>query len=162
MWLMTSFGGSMRAAGWCLRILLIATLASTGIAHAETASDDGRLARLSWSAYKCVDFAARASKHDAQTRLFSIATDAGRRFIEGVKSGAITKESVDNQAPIGFLLRMEGPSADFMLGRVYSAASNEAENELMDACGQCRIGSELLKVIAANLYHQANCELLGR
>lgn len=153
-----------RASKWCLRsrFALVAAVAFIGAAHAEIATEDARLARLSWSAYRCAALAEWASKPDAQSRLLNLATDAGRRFIEGVKEGSISRESVMNHAPFGFVDLMDGPSTDFILGRVYGATLDGAEGAILAACDQCWIGSEHHNATAGNLYHKENCELLGR
>ncbi|GJL87146.1 MAG: hypothetical protein DHS20C03_08550 [Minwuia thermotolerans] len=168
---------------WGMRLLLVATIWSGGAAYAQIEAGDARLARLSWSAYICVSFAEQASKYeagsrlfgletdasaeqalesDAQSRLFDLGTDAGRLFINGALDGSISKESIERSAPVAFVWRMQGPSPDFMLGRIFEAAMEEASNEIQRACSECPIGSGSYGIAAGKLYNKANCELLGR
>jgi hypothetical protein len=70
--------------------------------------------------------------------------------------------------PVGVLLRLGGPSKDFIIGRVYEGAAESGHDKIVstDAAGlpiqdpsQWRRGEEAI-LRAQHLYRTENCELL--
>ena len=81
---------------------------------------------LAWEAFECSSLASKAGDTQEQARLFMVGYKEGLEFIKAAQKEKVTNEDVNNQVPVGFLLRLEGPTPDFMLGRIFEAAQEEA------------------------------------
>ncbi|MNV88105.1 hypothetical protein D3C71_1822820 [compost metagenome] len=58
------------------------------------------------------------------------------------------------------LLLLEGPSPDFMLGRIYESAQNSALKDVYKTGDQFNSDEEQI-AIAANEFRKLNCQLIG-
>jgi hypothetical protein len=151
-----------------LALLLIATVLTVGPARSEEAK--ARLGRVMWSAFECVTFASMAGEQEAAKRLFDIGLKAGRDFIEALNRGDISQEEFNKIVPMGvtMLMREGGPSTDFVVGRVYSYAQEDAYDAVVkhDASGlpldtkDWIMDDGLKKMRAENSYSNSNCELI--
>ncbi|MCC6295962.1 MAG: hypothetical protein IT469_04570 [Pseudomonadales bacterium] len=103
----------------------------------------------------------------AQERLLEAGYNAGRAFIDGAKSKTIA-EAEFREAPLGVVMRLFGPTTDFIMGRIFEAAMDEAIDKVVkrDAEGFPILdpsrwaNNELKKVKAENQFHQSNCALI--
>lgn len=136
-------------------LVALVSLSFASPALAEGASD----AHLAWSAWECATFAGYAGEEAEQSRLFQLGYGAGRRYVEALRAGRITNDEIQNEVPIGVSLLMSGPSTDFVLGRVFSAASDDAFDKLRDQTNDST-DAELKRLVASNLLRSANCSLL--
>ena len=135
----------------------------------EYASGDSKpnLGRVMWSAFSCAAYAEMSGNIKEQERLFEVAFTTGRKFVDGVKNKTITEIEAKN-APIGVLMRMSGPSTDFVIGRIFEAATEDAFDKVVkeDSTGSpifdpTKWADDELKVIRAkNKYQNANCALI--
>ena len=102
-----------------------------------------------------------------QERLFEVGYNAGRTFVDGVKNKTIT-ETKAKDAPIGVLMHMSGPTTDFIIGRIFEAATEDAYDKVVkeDSAGlpvldPSKWADEKLKVIRAKKqYQSSNCTLI--
>jgi len=78
-----------------------------------------------WSAFSCATYAELSGDESEQKRLFNLGYAAGAKFLDGINSQTIP-EAERREAPIGVLLRLGGPSIDFMLGRIFEGANEDA------------------------------------
>jgi hypothetical protein len=100
---------------------IIALLMLVNSAQAQTSSDEvARKGGIAFSAFQCSIFAARSDEAEAE-RLFLFAMEQGRQFFEAVIQGQITDQSQVVGIPFVVQLRLRGPTADFILGRLYEA-----------------------------------------
>jgi hypothetical protein len=95
----------------------------SGAAQAQTKKPN--LGLVMWSACSCATYAELSGNEPEQKRLFNIGYTAGRKFLDGIKDQTIT-EADRREAPIGVLIRLGGPSIDFMLGRIFEGANEDA------------------------------------
>ena len=84
----------------------------------------------------------------------------GKHFIESVKNNKIKKEDISSNVPVGVMLLLQGPSTDFMLGRIFEGALDNALKDVFTTDGKYN-NEEIQKVIAENKFHKHNCELIG-
>jgi len=120
-----------------------------------------------WSAIECGTFAELAEDQEEQKRLFLVGIEAGRSFVRDVQDETVP-ESEYREAPIGVLMRLGGPSIDFILGRIFESAVGEAHDSVikddsygveMGNPGEWRRGESKVQR-ARILYDQANCQLV--
>ena len=148
----------------------VALLAVAGPVEAQDLSEsesteEALLGRMMWEAFMCFQFASVSDRHDESEvdRLYMFGSAAGRNFYEALETGAISEEAWNAHVPIAVSFRLGG-THDFMLGRVFEAAIDEAEGEIserMEGAPLELMSSE--RILAASLlYEDSNCELLGR
>ena len=123
--------------------------------------------RLMLSAFECATYAGMSANEDEQVRLFKIGYDAGKDFLEDWQNGTLS-EAERRKAPVFVLLLLEGPSVDFMIGRVFEFAAQHAHDAIvrMDSNGVSLDPSEwvrddeLVAITASNKYRRSNCDLI--
>jgi len=142
-----------------LPALLIA-LALTNIAMAQTSKDYAKLGRSAWNAFECSALASKAKNPQEQERLFRYGYDQGLRFIDAVRSGDIERQDVSAAVPLAMALRLQGPTADFALGRIFEAAQKSALDSIFKA-GETVVSDELQLTLARNEFLNRNCTKLG-
>ncbi|TXL62467.1 hypothetical protein [Zeimonas arvi] len=94
-------------------------------------------------------------------RLFLLGYREGLAFIASVQAGKIPHEIMRTEVPWLMKLLLQGPTPDFMLGRVYEAAVDSALEDVLKT-GDRLNDEELKKSIATRKYHNWNCKILGR
>jgi hypothetical protein len=106
---------------------MIVLIFTFSMLSAESASEDTKpnLGRVMWSAFSCGIYAEMSGNISEQERLFEVGITAGRNFVDGIRNKTITDTEV-RKAPIGVLMRMNGPSTDFIIGRIFEAAAEDA------------------------------------
>ena len=147
--------------GTMLCVLFIAS-ASCG------AEEDAKAARVLWAAFECSRFALMSGQQDEANRLFLVGLRAGTKFLDAAKAGSITQEEAKRNVPLGVSLLLDGPSDDFVIGRIYESAINNAFDSVVkrDAQGLLLesnnwVSDPKLEVSIAKLkYQQANCDIL--
>ena len=147
-------------------ILAFILLFATSAARADV--EDAKAARVMWSAFMCSVYAEMKGDADEQMRLFQVGYDAGQRFMKAAQAGTITEEEAQSNVPIGVGLLMGGPSADFIIGRIFESAAGDAYDDVVkkdDSGMQLPMekwinDNELKSAIAANRYVKGNCEIM--
>mgnify|MGYP006915206776 FL=1 len=109
-----------------------------------------------------------SGQQDEANRLFLVGLRAGTKFLDAAKAGSITQEEAKRNVPLGVSLLLDGPSDDFVIGRIYESAINNAFDSVVkrDAQGLLLesnnwVSDPKLEVSNAKLkYQQANCDIL--
>ena len=99
--------------------------------------------------------------------MFEIGYATGQKFINGIKDKTIP-DSEAKKTPIGVLMRMGGPTTDFVIGRVFEGVSEDVYDKLVkeDDSGMPILdpskwaGDELKIIRAKNKYSDSNCALI--
>ena len=148
---------------------VVAIVLMVGVVQGAAEGQDKRPNQglLMWSAFSCATYAKLSGDERAQKRLFDIGYRAGKIFFDGIKNQTIA-EAERREAPIGVLLRSSGPSVDFMTGRIFEGAVEDAYDQVVktDNIGlpildPSKWATGELKVIRAqNKYHGSNCKLI--
>jgi hypothetical protein len=116
------------------------------------AASDAELASLGnkmSSAFKCSVYASMFQDWKEQQRLFQIGLNAGRDFVEGMKS-----RTDPNPLVGGMLAFVRGVSTDFMVGSMYDSETTKALDEIPV---EQRVDPAEEKTQAENIYRQSNC-----
>lgn len=140
----------------------------SAIAPTNATDDKATLARVMWGAFQCSTFAEMSKNEKEQTRLFSVGLKAGREFIEAASKNQISPDAFRSQVPIGVSMLLGGPSTDFMIGRIFANAMQDAYDSIVkkDRNGfLLPIDSwvrddQLIRTIASNKYQTGNCSLV--
>ena len=116
------------------------------------AASDAELASLGnkmSGAFKCSVYASMFQDWKEQQRLFQIGLNAGRDFVEEMKSRTDPNPSVG-----GLLAFVRGVSTDFMVGSMYDAETTKALDEIPV---EQRVDPAEEKTQSENIYRQRNC-----
>jgi len=140
-----------------------------GMQVAALAQDkEANLGLLMWSAFKCATYAELFGNKDEQARLFNVGYDAGKSFLKGIENQTVTEAELRSKTPVIVRLLLAGPSADFIIGRVFESATGDAYDAVVsrDTNGvpldpsKWVMDDELRALIARTKYHRSSCELI--
>ncbi len=145
-----------------LTAAIFLTLLLAHPSHAESSKNYAAMALASWSAFECSALAGQIKNAGEQERLFRYGYDKGKKFIEAVKANEASREDILKDAPVGVLWRLQGPTADFILGRIYSAAEDEALDDVLKKDPQNMNSDEVQKILVENKFRKQNCSLIGK
>ena len=141
-------------------ITLLIGLASTNVAMAQSSKEYALLGRIAWSAFECSSLASKSKNPKEQERLFRHGYEQGLKFIAAVRSGKVQRKDISEEVPLAVVLRLEGPTADFILGRVFEASQQSALEKVYKT-GETFNSDELQETIARNEFWKRNCQLIG-
>lgn len=135
--------------------LVLLPLLATG----QTSKDFALMGATSWSALECSSLASVMNDEKEQARLFTLGYESGRKFMGAVQARKVTVQDLQSEVPSGLLMVMQGPSVDFMLGRVFESALDAATKGIFTSNGNLH-SNELQKKLARTKYDEQNCRLL--
>ena len=99
-------------------------LAQPGMA--ESSKPYGTMAQSAWSAFECSVLAEKSNNLKEQKRLFRVGYEQGLKFIAALESGEARTGDLPEGSPLSMLLLLQGPTPDFMLGRIFEVALRSA------------------------------------
>ena len=117
-----------------LIVLVLTAMCAAGVGIGATLQGAGAVvtsdaAVLVWSAFECSQYARIAGKPEQETeRLVGLGYENGKRFVEAVRTKKISENELSTNVPIGVMYVMNGPTTDFILGRIFEYATREAYN----------------------------------
>ena len=107
---------------------VLALIATPALAEEQS---DARAARVMWSAFECFQFAQMSADRGNAKRLFELGYGAGQRFLTALEAGEISEEEARATVPIGVTFLLGGPTHDFIIGRVFEAATGKAYDSIV-------------------------------
>lgn len=140
-------------------ILLFLLLTTSAICVAAESADFAKMGRATWAAFECSSLASVLEKPRDQERLFLFGYEQGKRFFSAMQSGRITQKDLRSTIPSGLLMVAQGPSIDFILGRVFESAQHNALKDVITT--ETVLNKDLKKGLASQKYTSGNCELIG-
>lgn len=145
-----------------VRLLLSAALGPllTTPNLAASSKDYAVMAQSTWSAFQCSSLAAKSDNSKEQERLFLFGYEQGQEFIAAVKAEKVTREDLSNDAPLLLLLLLQGPTPDFMLGRIFESAQDIALEGIYRTGGNLNSVDDQ-KSLAKSKFWSLNCQLIG-
>jgi hypothetical protein len=142
-------------------ITTVLLLMFANFAAAQNSKEYAAMGAEAWSAFECSSLASHIKDSKEAERLFLFGYEQGKKFIRALKANKIEKNDVSNGVPIGVLLLLQGPSEDFMLGRIYENAQENALKEVLRTDGNFN-SEENQKIIAEREFQKRNCQLIGK
>lgn len=119
-------------------------------------------ARKAWSAFECSALATKIPDPAQQSRLFLYGLEEGRTFLKAAQENKFTRADASQIVPIGFLMVMEGPSHDFMLGRLWEMTVDDALKDIIKDRDGTLLAPEIVRIKASTKFSKENCAALGR
>jgi len=135
-------------------------LTFTQVAGAQSSKDFALMGRVAWSAFECSSLASKIKNSKEQERLFRYGYEQGLKFITAVRSGKVDRQDISEGVPLAVFLRLQGPTAEFILGRVFEASQVSALEKVYKT-GETFNSEELQETIARNEFWNRNCQLIG-
>jgi hypothetical protein len=114
-----------------LKLLLVAATLAACTTVSNAADEKALLGRIMWSAFECSAFAELSEYKSEQERLYLVGQNAGRAFLEAMKAGQISEQAVKEDVPINVLQRLEGPSNESVINKIYAAATGNAHDDIV-------------------------------
>ena len=142
-------------------VILALGLLITKSASAETSSQYAKMGLEVWSAFECSALAEKSKYPQEQERLFKFGHAQGVKFIRAIQAGKVEQADLSANVPIGLLLRLQGPTPDFMLGRIFEGAVETGLRGVYKTGDQFN-SEELQTVVAQNKFRKQNCKLIGK
>lgn len=144
------------------KVALSFGIAICGSAIAQTSKEYAVMAQKTWAAFECSALAGEMHDAKEQKRLFQYGYQQGKRFIAAFRAHKVDQSDLSTLVPIGFLWVNQGPNADFILGRVYDSAQDDAlKGVVVRESGKFNSEDEK-KVIASSRFLKGNCRLIGQ
>lgn len=112
-----------------------------------------------WSAFECAAFASVAKLNTEQERLFKLGYEKGAIFIKAVAEGRISIQELRSGVPSGVAMYLQGPTPDFMLGRIYESALDSSLKNIFTTNGSYN-PADLQVTLAETEYRKHNCALI--
>jgi hypothetical protein len=144
-----------------IHLAITVGLLSASRAEAAESKDYAVMARATWSAFECSSLASKSENKKEQERLFLFGYEQGLKFISALKAQKIKKEDLSNEVPLMMLLVLEGPTPDFMLGRIFDAAQDSALKDVYKM-GETFNPEDVQKSIAEDKFWKLNCQFIGK
>jgi hypothetical protein len=121
----------------------------------QTSKEYALMGRKLYAAFVCAALTDVTGEANEKNRLFNIGYEQGKIFINAVQSGKIQADDFNNQVPIAVTFLLKGPSVDFILGRIFEAAIDDATKDVFDIHDK-----EAQKIFAQSKYTKMNCGLM--
>ena len=130
-------------------------------AYATSSSEYAAMGKAAWSAFECSVLAEKSKNQKEQERLFKYGYDQGLKFIEAIQENKVKRDDLSKESPLMMLLLLQGPTPDFMLGRVFEGALDSALKDVYKT-GEQFNSDEMQETIAKNKFWKQNCQLIGK
>lgn len=130
------------------------------LAHGQTSQEYAVMGRSAWAAFECTALASHLRETKEQERLFLFGYKQGQVFLGALQSGKIANKDVNGQVPISLVLLLQGPTPDFILGRVFEAAQDNALKKVLKTDDKMN-PAEIQKIMAKNEFSNKNCQFIG-
>lgn len=142
-------------------LIALSTILFTPHAQAEKNSADYALmGKRLWTAFECSALADLADDKKEQERLFILGYSEGKIFLRALREEKIKKEDLSNAVPSILLFLLQGPSDDFILGRIFENALENATENAFDAYTKTGADEEVKKRTAEDDFWKKNCKLI--
>ena len=142
------------------RMLLVIGILASRMADAQSSSQYADMGLAVWSAFECSALAGKSNNSREQERLFKYGYARGVDFIDALQAGKVERADLSATLPIGLVLRLQGPTADFMLGRIFEGAV-ESGLEGVFGNGEQFNSEETQIALAQSKFREQNCKLIG-
>lgn len=136
----------------------------------QTPEQIAQLGSRSWAAFECAALAGYVGNGAESERLFNVGHTAGLAFIKAAQAAdQAHQERIMRKVPMIVSWHLGGPSPDFMLGRVWEAALQFADDEINERSTWDHqtenakaepVDKEVRKMRAENKFREGNCALI--
>jgi len=144
-------------------MLVLSGCACTGTTSSSWFADDSlkhaQKGKLALSAFQCSTYSKYMDKPKEQERLFKLGYKAGIDFLKAFKANKIKEEDLKNNVPLVGVMLLQGPSEDFILGRMFEYMTGVATDDIFGTAEKHN-SDEFSKMIAEDKFRKENCKFL--
>lgn len=133
---------------------------SPGMAEPSQSKPYEMMVQSVWSAFQCSVLAEKSRNPSEQKRLFGFGYDQGLKFIGALESGDAGAKDIPGDAPFSMLLLLQGPTPDFMLGRIFEVALRSTLENVYKTDDYYTADANQESIAAAEFWKR-NCKLIG-
>lgn len=121
------------------------------------------VALKSFQCFQYANYAKNESEENRQ-RLFNYGVLRAREFLDHAKKSPSQAEEMFKEAPWIFGALSSGPTTDFVVGRWFEIAANDAYEKIVRNIDEDKYkdDEEFQALAARKLYFDASCDALGR
>jgi hypothetical protein len=112
------------------RTILAVTLTVIIASTTHAAEADAKKAMIMLTHWQCYTWASMHDNTAAVERHFVAGLEAGNVFMDAAIAGMITPEEARANVPVMVSLTMQGPTKDFILGRLFESIQGDAYDEI--------------------------------
>lgn len=126
-----------------------------------------RSGRRAWDAFQCAGFAATMHDKEAFDGVFARGFSTAHVFLDALQKERIKRAHFEKEIPSPMRASLEGPSADFVVGRVYQTALESAVHAVETGAAalnrdrKVEPGSDAYKAlrndVASSLFESSGC-----
>ena len=131
------------------------------VVFAESSKEYAVIGNSAYKAFECSALAEKLKYIKEQERLFLFGYNQGLKFIDALKEKKIKQDDLSSEVPFIMLLLLQGPTPDFMLGRVFEGAIDSALRDILKT-GDILNSDEVQESLAQNKFEKCNCKLIGK
>ena len=128
---------------------------------AASSSEYADMGMAAWSAFECSALAGISKNTKEQELLFKYGYAQGLKFIEAIQAEKVEREDLSKGVPTMMLLLLQGPTPDFMLGRVFEGAVGSALEDVFKTDDRFN-SDKIQEIIAKDKFWKQNCQLIGK
>jgi hypothetical protein len=145
-----------------IAIVIFALLSTSSSAHA---TEKIHLGSKIVASFECYIYAGMSQKKEEAKRLFELGLEAARSFVDALRHREFSDALIHKYVPLDVITRVQGPSTDFIVGRIFEGTSNRAFDKVTKGGG---VGSQQKlvedpserKMVAEAEFGRANCALV--
>jgi hypothetical protein len=152
-------------------IVLAGAMCVPANAFAQTSAEYAVMAKQAWADLECAALASFAGETNEYERLFKLGIGKGRAFWEASDKGKIEQQDFNREVPPAFMMAISllplpdddddvGLGADFVLGRLWGQAMEDARNRAYDPKSNPAHDAKVATTIAKNAFSTKNCSLM--
>lgn len=141
-----------------LGLVIAMTLAPA--AFAQSSREYALMARSTWAAFECSILASHLKDQREAQRLFNYGYRQGKTFVDAAIGRKIEQKDLSSEAPWIVLALLQGPTPDFMLGRIFENAMDHTLKDILKSGDQMN-PDDLQRTLAQTKYTAKNCRVIG-
>ena len=145
-------GDQMKRIGGLIIVFLAFLPTST---FGQTSQQYALMGRKLWAAFECSILADASGNTTESQRLFDVGYKAGKVFVEAAQVSKVERQDLNDGVPLAVLMLLHGPTVDFILGRIFEAAVDDATEGILSGDDE-----NFKKIAAQSKYTKMNCSLM--
>ena len=144
-----------------LTLIALSVFFGTTVQADEVSKKFAKKAHYMVVAFDCSLIAGSYKNTEEQKRLFDAGLEAGREFLGAARAGKVKKQEFLKVIPWQVSMAMQGPSDDFILGRIFEGRADAFVSQKdRDFDGNAPVDQENNKIYGEKKFREKNCQHL--
>lgn len=146
-----------------LMTVILIILVNTSSVNADIEQSSGDYAKLSFefqNIVRCITYADTPQHRKKLLMLAPKAISVGRKFVSAAIDRKIEAADWTSYVPMEYRLRIQGPTADFVVGRLWEFTKTKALSSIFQTCEVCASSEKLLHIKMNLSFDKHQCDAL--